>query len=543
MSSSKSKIDLSSAFSALRLRFEQTLPERAANLQVILAVADTEAAALLPSIINEAHKLAGACGTFGFATLGSLARQIEQLAVAVQGKSAAEQLFSLSQLKHLLLEFDVAVSTALQSGQQESGSSIVSMAENSSIWLLLDNQNLIAELTGQLQAFGHNVTLFSDFDSCLRQLQQTAPAVLFADTELKQGGSLFQQKLLLESMVKRHARLLVYSTTDSFELRIKAAEYRAAAFFISPLNIPDMVTSIGEMLEDSVGKTGRVFIVEDDKLLAEHYALVLNSMGVETQIVGRIRNIIDELTRFQPDLILMDMYMPEFSGAEVAGLIRQYKSLKRLPIVFLSSETNKTLQIKAMAHGADDFITKPIDDIQLAQAIKVRLARSLQIKNLIEKDSLTALIKHSAIKEAAELEYERSERSQKPMSIVMLDIDHFKKVNDNYGHAVGDLVITSLATLLRKRIRKTDRAGRYGGEEFMLVLPECPPEQARMLASQLLKAFSTLQFNINDRPFSCTFSAGIAAAPAGNITSAAELINAADNALYRAKRAGRNQIA
>ncbi|WP_213996896.1 diguanylate cyclase [Arsukibacterium sp.] len=542
MDSSKGKLDLSAAFAALRLRFEQTLPERAAKLQVILDVADTKAAELLPSVINEAHKLAGACGTFGFATLGSLARQIEQLAVAIKGKKAAEQLYSLSQLKHLLLEFDVAVNAALGAGQPNLNQQLATVAENTSIWLLLDNQQLITELTSQLEAFGHKVELFPDFDSCLRQLQQTAPAVLFADAELERGGSLFQQKLLLETLVKRHARLLVYSTLDSFELRIKAAEYRAAAFFISPLNIPDMVTSIGEMLEDSVGNTGRVFIVEEDKLLAEHYALVLNSMGITTQIGSRIRNIIDELTRFQPDLILMDMYLPEFSGAEVAGLIRQYKSLKRLPIVFLSSETNKTLQIKAMAQGADDFITKPIDDVQLAQAIKVRLTRSLQIKNLIEKDSLTSLIKHSAIKEAAELEYERSARSAKPLSIVMLDIDHFKKVNDNYGHAVGDLVITSLATLLRKRIRKTDKAGRYGGEEFMLVLPECPPDQARLLAEELLAAFATVQFNVNNLPFCCTFSAGVASVPATGISSAAQLLSAADDALYRAKRAGRNQI-
>ncbi|WP_449359014.1 GGDEF domain-containing protein [Alishewanella longhuensis] len=127
----------------------------------------------------------------------------------------------------------------------------------------------------------------------------------------------------------------------------------------------------------------------------------------------------------------------------------------------------------------------------MVQSVKVRLARSFEIKNLIEKDSLTNLIKHSAIKEAADLEFERSERLQKPLSIVMLDIDYFKKVNDSYGHATGDVVITALATLLRKRIRKTDRAGRYGGEEFMLVLPDCSGEQARAIVNGILDTFST----------------------------------------------------
>ncbi|MDP5206976.1 GGDEF domain-containing protein, partial [Alishewanella sp. SMS9] len=186
--------------------------------------------------------------------------------------------------------------------------------------------------------------------------------------------------------------------------------------------------------------------------------------------------------------------------------------------------------------------TKPIDDSQLTQAIKVRLARSIQIKNLIEKDGLTGLIKHSSIKSAVDIELDRTRREQQPLSVVMVDIDLFKSVNDNYGHAIGDMVISALATLLRKRIRKTDRAGRYGGEEFLLVLPDCGAEEAKKITESILDAFRKLKFTAEDNTFSCTFSAGVVSTSNQPFTDAAKMIVAADDALYHAKETGRNRI-
>ncbi|MBZ9612970.1 diguanylate cyclase [Rheinheimera maricola] len=539
MSNSKTKTDLSAAFATLRRRFEQSLPERLARM---LQLMESATADDLSELIAEAHKLAGACGTFGHAGLGSNARYIEQLAKEIQTKPADEGLQALPGLQQAVLEFDIAVDRALQEAPKAELEGTAQLHQSDTVWLLLPEQKLSTELVSQLHAFGHKVECFSDYDSCVVRLQDAAPAVLFAANKLPDGASLFEQTLLLQQLKKQQSRLLVLSDSDDFDLRIKASQHQADAFFVSPLDVPNMISTISELLEYGNKRAGRVFIVDDDRLLAQHYALVLNAAGIETHIVENVRSIVNELMRFQPDLLLMDMYMPDYSGAELAGLIRQYKSLKRLPIVFLSSEINKALQLSAMAQGADDFITKPIGDTQLVQAVKNRLKRSLQLKNLIEKDSLTALIKHSSIKEAAELEFVRSQRYKKPFSIVMLDIDLFKAVNDSYGHGTGDIVITALATLLRKRIRKTDRAGRYGGEEFMLVLPECSRVQAVELAEQILQAFRQLHFTAADKLFSCTYSAGVAASDDGDFSNAEQMIEAADAALYKAKRAGRNRV-
>lgn len=539
MSSAKSSSDLSAAFATLRRRFEASLPERSAKM---LSLTDQSSHPDVKDLVAEAHKLAGACGTFGHSVLGSHARQIEQLALEVNSKDEDERLQALPSLRQLVLEFDLAVNAALlQEGSAET-EEVTKLHQPDTVWLLLPSAALAEELSRQLQAFGHKVECFTDFTSCLTSMQIKAPAVLFAAININSGSSLFEQTLLLKQLKQHSSRLLVFSELDEFALRIKAAQQRADAFFVSPLDVPNMISTISELLDHGTRQSGRVFIVDDDKLLAQHYALVLNSVGIKTHILSNTRQIIAELVAFQPDLLLMDMYMPEYSGAELAGVIRQYPSLKRLPIVFLSSEINKALQLSAMAYGADDFLTKPIDDAQLVQAVKTRLKRSLQLKNLIEKDSLTALIKHSAIKEAVELEFERSQRYLKPFSVVMVDIDHFKAVNDNHGHAAGDMVITALATLLRKRIRKTDKAGRYGGEEFMLVLPNCTRQQAVTLTGQILDAFRQLNFTADAKHFSCTFSAGVISSEENEFSNADQMIEAADKALYQAKRAGRNQV-
>lgn len=533
------KPDLSAAFNALRKRFEQGLLERAEEM---LKLASEHDALKLNNILAEAHKLAGACGTFGYNELGLVAKQIEQLVKDIISKQVDEQVQALPFLKQAVIDFRQAVITALEKELPGNECVIENRTSPRSIWLLLPEGQLINELSSQLEAFGHQIQRLTSYQECFEKLQSQTPTVLFTAVNFANSDVFFEQMPLQKLLTKKQVRLVVYSEIDSFSLRIKAAQQRADAFFISPLDIPNIITTVTELIELETKHSGRVAIVEDDSLLAEHYELVLNAAGIQTHVVSCVPNIVSELLKFQPDLLLMDLYMPEFSGPEIAGLLRQYRSFKRLPIVFLSSELNKTLQIHALSHGGDDFLTKPIDDLLLVQSVKVRLARSYEIKNLIEKDSLTNLVKHSAIKEAADLELDRAVRLQKPLSVVMLDIDFFKKVNDTFGHATGDLVITALATLLRKRIRKTDKAGRYGGEEFLLVLPDCNSQQARILVQGILDTFSALQFSANQERFNCTFSAGIASTSDNSFTNSAHLIEAADAALYQAKNAGRNQV-
>ena len=169
-----------------------------------------------------------------------------------------------------------------------------------------------------------------------------------------------------------------------------------------------------------------------------------------------------------------------------------------------------------------------------------RAQRARQLSNALARDSLTGLLKHADIKEQVSYEVARAIRSRRPASVVMLDIDHFKQVNDQYGHPVGDNVIRALANLLRQRLRKIDSLGRYGGEEFLAVLPDCSGEQAQQVIEEIRQHFTRLTFQAGQQQFHCSFSAGVV--QSNGEQSASELLHLADQALYAAKHGGRNQV-
>jgi diguanylate cyclase (GGDEF)-like protein len=197
--------------------------------------------------------------------------------------------------------------------------------------------------------------------------------------------------------------------------------------------------------------------------------------------------------------------------------------------------------MNALIKAGDDFLTKPISDNALIAAVFSRAQRARLLSNALSRDSLTGLLKHGDIKEQVGIELERAQRSGKPASVAMLDIDFFKKVNDSYGHAAGDNVIRALANLLRQRLRRVDSLGRYGGEEFLVVLPDCPAEQARRILDEIRQRFAELHFMAGEQQFSATLSAGIACT-SDDSAQANDLLERADRALYAAKHGGRNQV-
>jgi diguanylate cyclase (GGDEF)-like protein len=240
-------------------------------------------------------------------------------------------------------------------------------------------------------------------------------------------------------------------------------------------------------------------------------------------------------------VVLLDVSMPCCTGPELAQIIRMNDDWLSVPIVYLSAETDNNRQMNALIKAGDDFLTKPISDNALIAAVFSRAQRARLLSNALSRDSLTGLLKHGDIKDHVGIELERAQRSGKPASVAMLDIDFFKKVNDSYGHAAGDNVIRALANLLRQRLRRVDSLGRYGGEEFLVVLPDCPAEQARRILDEIRQRFAELHFIAGEQQFSVTLSAGIASTR-DDSAQANDLLERADRALYAAKHGGRNQV-
>lgn len=335
--------------------------------------------------------------------------------------------------------------------------------------------------------------------------------------------------------------LVVYTSTNNLETRLGAIRAGAVEYMVKPVDVADLVRVLDNVTQGSVSEPYRVLIVDDDATLATHTELVLQGAGMETFVVTDPMTILDALEKVAPELILLDIYMPGTSGKEIASVIRQSEEYAGIPIVFLSSEVDKEKQLSAMKLGADDFLTKPIRPSHLISSVSSRAARFRELRTFMARDSMTGLYNHTTTKQFLAAEVSRVKRSDAEMSLVSIDIDHFKLVNDTHGHGVGDRVIKVLARLLRQRLRGADLVGRMGGEEFSIILPLTNAAAAKGVLDEIHKDFGSIIFHgEGDQQFSVTISIGIAEYQDGD--TAVSLSDAADKALYMAKHNGRDQI-
>ncbi len=253
-----------------------------------------------------------------------------------------------------------------------------------------------------------------------------------------------------------------------------------------------------------------------------------------------------------PDLILCDLVMPSVDGLKFLSLVRARPDLRDIPVVLLTGKTDVETKIRGLELGASDYVTKPFDGGELLARIKVQLKikalqdalrrSNEQLHELSMVDPLTGLYNRRAFMRSLATEFERTERYGVQLSFLMLDIDHFKRLNDTFGHQAGDDVLRGMGALLKRELRTTDIPGRYGGEEFCALLPETPVEGARELAQRLRWTVESTVFPAQGQEIRLTASIGVSSCPSRGVSSGEELIRLADEALYEAKGAGRNRV-
>lgn len=492
------------------------------------------------------HSLAGSGSTFGFPEVSEVSRSIEQLVKVwlqercVPDKGQRDRVAALLARLHQV----ASAGAPVRIHRDDMDGTEVYQATNQEkplVYLVEDDASLAKELKLQMNHFGYRVEVFPSTDGVKDAFLAVQPDAFVVDINLPEGDLAGAE--LLGNLQRHHEAsvpVIFMSSHNEFSARLAAVRAGGDAYFVKPLEVASLIDRLDQLTRPDVTEPYRILAVDDDHALAAHYALLLSQAGMEVQTVTRVEDVMATLADFKPELILMDVYMPTCSGLELAKLIRQQEAYLGIPIVFLSSETSLEKQYAAMRMGGDDFLTKPIQEQHLVSSVAVRAERARLLNGLMVKDSLTGLLKHTMIKEQLVQESFRARRTQTALCFVMIDIDNFKRVNDSYGHMVGDRVIKSLARLLQQRLRKCDRIGRYGGEEFAVVLPNCDLDSAVNIMEKIRTDFSELQYLYKGKEFSVTFSAGIAGFPD---YESADLINqTADEALYKAKRDGRNRV-
>jgi diguanylate cyclase (GGDEF)-like protein len=334
--------------------------------------------------------------------------------------------------------------------------------------------------------------------------------------------------------------VIFMSTRADIGARLRAARIGGEGYFPKPIAIGQLIDRLDALVHRAASEPYRVLVVEDAPTQAEYFAAVLAQAGIRSSIVSNPELLLEALNDFNPELILMDMYLPGCTGDELAAVIRQTDAFLSVPIVFLSVERDFDRQLSALVRGGDEFLTKPILPAQLVSVVKTRVERYRQLRTLMLHDSLTGLVNHSRLQQQLEIETGRALRQGRPMVLAMIDIDHFKQVNDRFGHPVGDRVLRSLSRFLRQRLRASDVVGRYGGEEFAVILPDTALKVAFEVMDGLRSDFAAISHETDAENVNVTFSVGLAAAP--RYANARELLVAADKSLYQAKHEGRNRV-
>jgi diguanylate cyclase (GGDEF)-like protein len=405
------------------------------------------------------------------------------------------------------------------------------------IWLIGHDQAPWISLLAQLGYFGMS-TDFSTWDEPLPAHAGSASVLLLDMSSLPETEWTHRIQALRQQF--EMGQLIGLGVRSDFDQLQQAMRGGCDSCLLDGTPAHAIVEHILELNERQEQETYRVLIVEDSKTAGQMIRRTLEENQIASEIVNDPRQTLNALKQFNPDLILMDMYMPNCTGVEVARIIRQHSEFLSIPIVYLSGETNVALQVDAMRMGGDHFLTKPFNPVFLNTIVKSKIERYRALRRSMYHDSLTGLLNHSSGKNTLDMLLSSVAHDGGFLSVVMIDIDHFKLVNDSYGHPVGDQVIRSLSWLLKQRLRKHDIICRYGGEEFMIALPHTDAEHAYAIMDRIRQEFAQIRHPHGNTHFVATTSGGIATYPL--YQSGDELIKAADDALYQAKHEGRNRI-
>jgi two-component system cell cycle response regulator len=310
----------------------------------------------------------------------------------------------------------------------------------------------------------------------------------------------------------------------------------------------------------------RILIVDDDRTNVSLVRKGLEPFGYAFAEAHDGTQALSAIRKERPDLIVMDVEMPGLSGVEVCRIVKANQGeggFGFIPVILMTARKASS-KIEGLELGADDYLVKPFDMLELGARVKSMLRLKVLQDQLIEKnreldrankeldrlsrtDGLTGLFNRRYFEERFAVEFARSNRYRAPLSCLMIDIDHFKRLNDSCGHAFGDKVLQAVSGVAQHMLRDVDMLARYGGEEFVALLPETGPVEALRVSERVRQGIERLKLvheaqGVEAKRVHCTASIGVATFPVPGLDSAEALLRAADDALYAAKEAGRNRV-
>lgn len=302
-------------------------------------------------------------------------------------------------------------------------------------------------------------------------------------------------------------------------------------------------------------KKGYSVLIIDD---SENVRSIIRQAFADEKIFENIYEASDAVSGFKlvvhhhPDLIIVDLIMPQYDGFTFLKMKNAKPQFNDIPVIVLTSKDDASSKIKGLEEGAQDYVTKPFNAKELLARVKVHLKiktlqdelkeKNAMLQKLSITDELTKIYNRRYVMQRLREELSRAQRYNETISLILIDLDNFKAINDKFGHQVGDSVLTKISALIKKQMRTSDVLGRYGGEEFLIILPNTSIEGSQSLAERIRKSLESNPVNVGRRRITATLSAGVVSYGGNYPSSYEDLIKKADKALYQAKKEGKNRV-
>ena len=529
------QLQLKSSMTAIWERFK---PKYSAHVTVLeqavtALLAGTLTEELRQQVQSEAHLLIGSLASFGLAEASRLSREIEQI-VRAGVKQSQAQVECLRQLV-VALRQELERPAAIEPPAPESAK-----VKQQRHLLIVDNDAKLGErLLSEARIWGIQALVATDLTQAREAVARKWPDVVLLDFY---ANSVTSGLDLLALITSHRIPVLVLMGESDFADRVKVARLGGQILGPKPVLPTSALAAVADVLQQSNIVQAKILVVDDDSLMLDILRTLLEPWGFKLTLLDHPQHFWVTLLQSNPDLLILDVEMPQFSGIDLCQVVRNDSRWSELPVLFLSAHRDAETVNKLYTAGADDYVSKPIAGPELIARVLNRLERTNSLRKLAETDILTGVAnRRKSIQEFTRLLH-LARRQGQPLCFVMLDLDHFKQVNDKYGHDAGDQVLSRFGTLLKQNFRSEDVLARWGGEEFVLGLYGVTQKQSRFRVIELQQIMHQQEFaSANGQKFRVTFSGGISEYPE-NGKDLQALYQSADAALSQAKAEGRNRI-
>ncbi|MEW6296952.1 MAG: diguanylate cyclase [Thermodesulfobacteriota bacterium] len=481
---------------------------------------------------REAHKLAGSLGTFGFTQGARLARETQRVL-------HSEKALDPGQISRLT-DIVTSLRRELEHAATAQPPTQAAPDEDHRVLLVVDDDR---EFVRRLREEAHGskicVVMSANPAAARQELAKKRPDAALLN--LSFGGEAAGGFALLAELMQQTppVPVIVLAEQDAFIDRVEVARLGGRGFLQKPLPPAQILDVVSQVLQHVYAAEAKVLAVDDDPQILATLRALLERQSLRLTTLDDPRRFWAVLHETSPDLLIFDVDMPHVSGIELCRVVRSDPRWSGLPVLFLTACTDAEVVHKVFSAGADDFVTKPIVGPELVTRIVNRLERTRLLRHLAEVDVLTGLANRRKFTQELARFFRLSDRHKQPVGLAVLDLDHFKHVNDRYGHVTGDEVLSRLGKFLLQSFRSEDVVARWGGEEFVVGMYGMSRQNGVKRLTAVLEAFRRERFTgpAGER-FEVSFSAGVAEYPEDGI-ELQTLYRAADRALYRAKTAGR----